>query len=106
MIETPVAPAVHAEPSLRSDRTPLESLVAYCSRNPHLVAGGTIVLFLFLIGWVGPLFVNVRNADPLSTLPTMVAAHRLYERLGFRRAPALDHDPVAGVHLLAYALDL
>ncbi len=42
----------------------------------------------------------------LSTLPTMVAAHRLYERLGFRRAPALDHDPVAGVHLLAYALDL
>jgi ribosomal protein S18 acetylase RimI-like enzyme len=42
----------------------------------------------------------------LSTLPTMVAAHRLYERLGFRRAPALDHDPAAGVHLLAYALDL
>ena len=71
MIEAPVAPAIHAEPSVRPDRTPLESLVAYCSRNPHLVAGGTIVLFLLLIGWVGPLFVNVRSADPLSDLPTM-----------------------------------
>ncbi|HEV8651744.1 MAG TPA: GNAT family N-acetyltransferase [Actinomycetes bacterium] len=42
----------------------------------------------------------------LSTLPTMTAAHRLYERAGLRRAPALDHTPAPGIDLLAYALDL
>ena len=31
----------------------------------------------------------------LHTAPTMVAARRLYERLGFRRAPELDFDPAA-----------
>src|SRR5262249_44358765 len=71
LIEAPVAPATHAEPSALPDRTRLESVVAYCSRNPHLVAGATMVLFLLLIGWVGPLFVNVRNAAPLSALPPL-----------------------------------
>jgi ribosomal protein S18 acetylase RimI-like enzyme len=42
----------------------------------------------------------------LSTLPAMAAAHRLYQRFGFRRAPALDHRPVPGVELLAFTLDL
>jgi ribosomal protein S18 acetylase RimI-like enzyme len=42
----------------------------------------------------------------LSTLPTMVDAHRLYRRFGFRRAPHLDHRPVPGVELLAFSLDL
>ena len=42
----------------------------------------------------------------LSTLPTMAAAHRLYRRLGFTRAPELDHRPVPGVELLAFTLDL
>ena len=42
----------------------------------------------------------------LSTLPTMTAAQRLYERAGFRRAPGLDRTPVPGVDLLAYTLDL
>jgi ribosomal protein S18 acetylase RimI-like enzyme len=42
----------------------------------------------------------------LSTLPTMTAAHRLYERAGFRRDPALDRTPAPGVDLLAYTLDL
>jgi ribosomal protein S18 acetylase RimI-like enzyme len=47
-----------------------------------------------------------RGRVVLSTLPTMTAAHRLYERLGFGRAPALDHSPAAGVELLAYAVEL
>jgi GNAT superfamily N-acetyltransferase len=38
-----------------------------------------------------------------STLPVMHAAHRLYERHGFRRAPERDWSPVAGVDLLAFA---
>ncbi|MQA78552.1 MAG: GNAT family N-acetyltransferase [Streptosporangiales bacterium] len=40
----------------------------------------------------------------LSTSPEMVAAHRLYERLGFRRTPERDWTPAPGHDLLAYAL--
>ena len=42
----------------------------------------------------------------ISTDPRMTAAHRLYERLGFRRLPSRDWSPVPGVDLLVYALDL
>lgn len=38
----------------------------------------------------------------LSSLPSMRTAHRLYERLGFARAPRRDHEPVPGIVLLAY----
>jgi ribosomal protein S18 acetylase RimI-like enzyme len=41
-----------------------------------------------------------------STDPRMSAAHRLYERLGFRRLPERDWSPAPGVDLLVYALDL
>ena len=42
----------------------------------------------------------------LSTLPAMHAAHRLYERHGFVRAPERDWSPVPRVDLVAYHLDL
>ena len=42
----------------------------------------------------------------LSTLPTMHAAHRLYERHGFVRAPDRDWSPAPRVDLVAYHLDL
>jgi GNAT superfamily N-acetyltransferase len=42
----------------------------------------------------------------ISTDPRMTAAHRLYERLGFRRLPERDWSPMTGVNLLVYALDL
>lgn len=42
----------------------------------------------------------------LSTLPAMHAAHRLYERHGFVRAPERDWSPVPRVDLVAYYLDL
>jgi ribosomal protein S18 acetylase RimI-like enzyme len=38
----------------------------------------------------------------MSTQPSMVRAHRVYERLGFVRAPERDWEPVPGVSLLAY----
>jgi ribosomal protein S18 acetylase RimI-like enzyme len=41
-----------------------------------------------------------------SSLATMRAAHRIYDRLGFRRAPERDWSPVAGVDLLAFAVRL
>ncbi|QIP84736.1 GNAT family N-acetyltransferase [Streptomyces sp. Tu 2975] len=43
----------------------------------------------------------------LSTQPTMYAAHRIYDRLGFVRTPERDWEPVPGlVSLLTYALEL
>ena len=41
-----------------------------------------------------------------SSQPAMAAAHRLYARLGFRRAPERDWSPVPGVDLLAFTLRL
>jgi ribosomal protein S18 acetylase RimI-like enzyme len=42
----------------------------------------------------------------LCSMTTMTAAHRLYERRGFRRDPALDWSPAPGVDLVAFRLDL
>jgi ribosomal protein S18 acetylase RimI-like enzyme len=41
-----------------------------------------------------------------SSQPEMHAAHRIYERLGFRRVPDRDWSPVPGVDLLAFAVRL
>jgi GNAT superfamily N-acetyltransferase len=41
-----------------------------------------------------------------SSQDRMLAAHRLYARLGFVRDPARDWSPVPGVRLLAFALAL
>jgi ribosomal protein S18 acetylase RimI-like enzyme len=40
----------------------------------------------------------------MSTQPSMASAHRVYERLGFSRAPERDWQPVPGVDLIAYRL--
>jgi GNAT superfamily N-acetyltransferase len=42
----------------------------------------------------------------LLTMPTMTSAHRLYERLGFRREAANDWEYEPGHLLLGYSLDL
>ncbi len=46
------------------------------------------------------------TAVVLSSLPVQQTAHRLYERLGFRRTPDLDWSPEEDVDLLAFRLDL
>ncbi|GAA6525350.1 GNAT family N-acetyltransferase [Intrasporangium sp. DVR] len=46
------------------------------------------------------------SALALSTQPSMRAAHRVYERLGFERVPERDWTPAPGITLLAYRLDL
>lgn len=46
------------------------------------------------------------TAVRLSTQPTMAAAHRLYERLGFVRAPGGDWRPTPDLLLWAYVLPL
>jgi ribosomal protein S18 acetylase RimI-like enzyme len=42
----------------------------------------------------------------LLTAPSMTAAHRLYERFGFRRVPESDIIVENGLQLRSYALDL
>lgn len=42
----------------------------------------------------------------ISSEPTMHAAHRLYQRMGFTRAAERDWAPEQGVELLAYVKDL
>ena len=42
----------------------------------------------------------------MSTQPTMLSAHRIYQRLGFERTPDRDWSPVPGVELLTYRLAL
>lgn len=40
----------------------------------------------------------------LDTLPSMGAAHRLYERLGFAQSLAYRHNPVPGARFMALTL--
>jgi ribosomal protein S18 acetylase RimI-like enzyme len=47
-----------------------------------------------------------KHAVVCSSLAEMRAAHRIYERLGFRRVPERDWSPQPGVALLAFALPL
>jgi ribosomal protein S18 acetylase RimI-like enzyme len=42
----------------------------------------------------------------ISTDPRMIAAQRLYERLGFTRLPERDWSPAPDIDLLVYARDL
>ena len=46
-----------------------------------------------------------RRGMALYTLPAMTAAHRVYERYGFRRDPGRDWQVDPGLLLLAYSLD-
>ena len=46
------------------------------------------------------------TAVVLSSTPLMAAAHRLYGRLGFDRAPERDWTTTGGVELLAFRLEL
>lgn len=52
-------------------------------------------------------FVRARQsghrAMVICTEPEMHAAHRLYQRLGFRRVPERDWSPAPGIDLLAYS---
>lgn len=46
------------------------------------------------------------TAVVLSSRPTMRTAHRIYERFGFVRIPERDHEPVPGIELISYRLEL
>ncbi|MFJ6439352.1 GNAT family N-acetyltransferase [Streptomyces sp. NPDC091649] len=42
----------------------------------------------------------------LSTQPAMLGAHRIYRRLGFARTPERDWEPVPGLRLMTFRLEL
>jgi ribosomal protein S18 acetylase RimI-like enzyme len=46
------------------------------------------------------------DALVLCSMRQMSTAHRLYERLGFRRLPERDWSPAAGIELLGFVLPL
>ena len=46
------------------------------------------------------------SAVVLCSLEEQAPAHRIYERLGFRRMPERDWTPHPGVDLMAFRLDL
>lgn len=46
------------------------------------------------------------DALVLCSMREMATAHRLYERLGFRRLPERDWSPVEGIELLGFTLPL
>jgi len=47
-----------------------------------------------------------RASIGIHTRPFMTSAHRMYERIGFRRAPDLDWEYDPGEWLLAYRIEL
>jgi ribosomal protein S18 acetylase RimI-like enzyme len=47
-----------------------------------------------------------RTGVAIVTAPSWTDAQRLYERVGFRRAPDRDFEPVPGISLWAYVLTL
>lgn len=59
----------HDQPTIRRERTRVEAFLAYCRRNPQLVAGAAIMALLLLFCLLGPLFVDTKHAQPLSALP-------------------------------------
>ncbi|HEX5417781.1 MAG TPA: ABC transporter permease [Chloroflexota bacterium] len=62
-----VVPSTHQAPP--RGRSRFGAFLAYCRRNPNLVIGLALVLLLILIGLIGPLFVNVAQAQPTSVIP-------------------------------------
>mgnify|MGYP003624051275 CR=1 FL=1 len=47
-----------------------------------------------------------RHRVVLSTQASMHAAHAIYQRFGFRRAPERDWSPIGDLQLLVYVLEL
>jgi peptide/nickel transport system permease protein len=69
VLEAPPAPSIESD--LPRGRSRLGSIVAYGRRNPQFVAGLLIVLAIVGIGVFGPLFVNPKDAEPLSAIPRL-----------------------------------
>ena len=49
---------------------------------------------------------DARERVYLDTTQWMESAQRLYQRIGFKRAPELDWEPAAGVKLTAYVYEV
>lgn len=54
------------------------SVLSYSRRNPHLLVGLVILLTMTLFGLVGPFFLDLSQADPLSAMDTSAAPSLAY----------------------------
>jgi peptide/nickel transport system permease protein len=60
-----------AEPDVAPRDSAFRAVLAYCRRNPQLVAGIVLVSIILGIGVIGPLIVNPKDAEPLSATPRL-----------------------------------
>lgn len=68
MAETPIT--LPSQPVIVDrESTRLAIALSYLRRNPPLVAGLILIGLLVLVGLIGPLFVDVKNAQPMSVRP-------------------------------------
>ncbi len=81
-----------------------ESSVRMLAVDPDRQRGG--VGRALLDACIGRAIALGRTGLFFHSTPWMPAAHRLYERAGFRRVPERDWTPVPEVPLLAFRLDL
>jgi peptide/nickel transport system permease protein len=67
MTDVPLASPTRAQAAapVRAGRTRLGSIAAYCQRNPQLVVGVTLLLFLVLVSILGHFFISVEDAQPM-----------------------------------------
>jgi peptide/nickel transport system permease protein len=77
--ELPLATPAVAPPPTLVGRTRWGSIVAYCHRNPHLLVGLGLLLFLLLLSLAGRMVYSVQDAQPMNANPDLPpsAAHLL-----------------------------
>ena len=71
MADLPIATPTIARPQAPRGRTRWGSIVAYCQRNPHLLVGLGLLLFLVLLSVVGRLIFSVQDAQPMNAVPDL-----------------------------------
>jgi GNAT superfamily N-acetyltransferase len=84
----------------RNDEGEFRMLVVSPAARGHGIGKALVELCLTRARELG--YAGIR----MSTMDRMTSAHRVYERLGFARAPQDDWSPVPGVALLAYSASL
>jgi peptide/nickel transport system permease protein len=61
--------ATAATPPARQGPSAGVTILRFLRRNPKIIVGGFFILSLLLISWVGPYFIDVKDARPMSVMP-------------------------------------
>ena len=82
----------------------MSSLVIVRVRIVSSASAGKATMVLVAMTLANAMILVDQTAVPIA-LPDMRAAHRIYERLGFRRVPGRDWSPVPGIDLLTFVFN-